>query len=112
MIAVGLGIALPHVDRVGHQLAHGGLEVIVADDAAGDARGAGRDRGLVHHQNVGARALAGRLQHLREVEGRAQPVNPGADDGVFGGLRDRHAGHPVAAKLVRYGLYLPTGLTE
>ena len=37
MIGVGLGVTLPHVDGMGHQLAHGGLEIIVADDAAGDA---------------------------------------------------------------------------
>ena len=91
MIGVGLGVALPDIDGVGHQLAHGRLEIIVADHAAGDARRAGRDRRLVDDKNVGARALAGRLQHLGEMVGRAQAVNAGADDGVFRGLRDRHA---------------------
>ena len=43
VIVIGLGIALPDGDRMRHQLAHRRLEVVVADDAAGDARGAGRD---------------------------------------------------------------------
>ena len=32
-----LGVRLPHLDGVGHELAHGRLEVVVADHAAGDA---------------------------------------------------------------------------
>ena len=49
--------------------------------------------GFVDDKNVGAGAPAGRFQHLGEVEGRAQPVNPRADDGVFDRLRNR----PVAS---------------
>src|SRR4029078_12806795 len=67
-------------------------EIIVADDAAGDAGSAAGDRRFVDDKNVGAGAPAGRFQHLCEVEGRAQPVNPRADDGVFDRLRNR----PVA----------------
>ena len=47
MIGVGLGVALPHLDGMGHQLAHGGLEIIVADDAAGDAGSTAGDRRFV-----------------------------------------------------------------
>ena len=100
MIGVGLGVALPHLDRMGHQLAHGGLEIIVAHHAAGDARGAGRDRRLVDDDDVGARALAGRFQHLGQMKGGAEAVDAGADNGVFGRLRDAHAGTP-RQKLVR-----------
>ena len=88
VIAVGLGVALPLIDRVSHELAHGRLEVVVADDAAGDARGTGGDRGLIHNKDVLAGASAGLFQHLGEVEGGAQPVNSGADDGIFDRLRD------------------------
>src|SRR6476659_2059484 len=88
MIGVGLGVALPDLDRLSHELAHGRLEVVVADDAAGDARGTGGDRGLIHNKDVLAGASAGLFQHLGEVEGGAQPVNSGADDGIFDRLRD------------------------
>jgi len=56
VVAIGLGIALPHLDGMGHQLAHGRLEVVVADDATGDAGRAGADRALVDNENVLARA--------------------------------------------------------
>ena len=112
MIGVGLGVALPHLDGVGHQLAHGRLEIIVADDAAGDARGACRDRRLVDHEDVGARAPAGRFQHLREMEGRAEAVNAGPDDGVFGGLRDAHRRTPSPEDWSGFGPYPWTQSTK
>ena len=37
---------------MGHELAHGGLEVVVADDPAGDARGTGPDAALIQDQDV------------------------------------------------------------
>ena len=43
MIAVGLGVALPNVHGVGHQLAHGGLKVVIANHPAGNTRRAGAD---------------------------------------------------------------------
>src|SRR3546814_4080994 len=49
MIAKGLGVALPHRHGVGHELAHGRLEVVVAHDAAGDAAGPGGDAALVDY---------------------------------------------------------------
>ena len=48
-----------------------------------------------------ARASAARLEHLREMQGRAQAVDAGADDGVFRGLRHRHADLQRHIKLVR-----------
>ena len=37
-----------------HQLAHRGLEVVVANDATGDSRSAGAGVGLVEDEDVGA----------------------------------------------------------
>ena len=75
---------------MGHQLAHGRLEVVVAHHAAGDAAGAGRDRGLVDHQDVLAAALALGFQLGGQVPGGRQAVNAGADDD---GLDVRGQGH-------------------
>nr|ABZ09842.1 hypothetical protein ALOHA_HF4000APKG8L7ctg1g17 [uncultured marine microorganism HF4000_APKG8L7] len=83
MVAVSFGILLPDRDTIGHQLAHGGLEVIVADHTAGDARGAGGDRGLVDDQDVGAAAPAAFAQGPGQVIGRAQAMDTGADDDVL-----------------------------
>ena len=44
MIAIGFGITFPNFYRVCHQLAHGGLEIIIAHDPAGDTGGAGAER--------------------------------------------------------------------
>ena len=44
VVAERLGIGLPDLHARGHQLGHGGLEVVVAHDAAGDARTRRRPR--------------------------------------------------------------------
>ena len=80
---IGLRIALPDIDAFRHQFAHGGLEVIVADHAAGDARCAGRDAALVDHQNILAAALALGLERGGEMIGGTQAVDAGADDEIF-----------------------------
>ena len=94
MIAEGFRVALPHLDGVGHQLAHGRLEVIVADDATRDARGAGADRALVDDDNVFAGPSSALLEKLGEMVSGGEPVNPGTDDGVFGRARKRHTRRP------------------
>ena len=58
VIAVGLGVALPDIDPMRHQLAHRRLVVVVAHDAARDARRAGADRRLVDDEDIRARAFA------------------------------------------------------
>ena len=83
VVAEGLRVALPHRYAVRHQAAHRRLEVIVAHDAAGDARGAGGDAGFVDHQHVLAAALAGLAQVLGQMPGRTEAMNAGADDQVF-----------------------------
>jgi hypothetical protein len=50
---------------VRHELAHRGLIVVVAYDAAGDARGSGGDAGLVQDQDVRAPAAAFCLERER-----------------------------------------------
>ncbi len=94
MIAEGFGVALPHLDGVRHELAHGRLEIIVADDATGDARGAGADHALVHDDNVFAGPSSALLEKLGEMVGGGEPVNPGTDDGEFGRARERHTSRP------------------
>jgi hypothetical protein len=87
VVAVGLRVAFPDRDRMRHQLAHRRLEIVVAHDAAGDARGAGADAGLVEHDDAaaaGADRHAASLQLLREMHRRRQAVDAGADDDVAG----------------------------
>jgi hypothetical protein len=64
-----------------------GLEIVVADHAAGDPGRARADPGLVEHDDAraaGADGDAARSELLREVHGRGQSVDAGADDGVLG----------------------------
>ena len=72
VVVEGLRVGLPHLDARRHQFLHGRLEVVVADHAAGDARRAGRDVGLVDDEDIGA-VLGG-------VPGGRQAVDSGADD--------------------------------
>jgi hypothetical protein len=71
------GVGLPDLHAGGHELGHRGLEVVVAHDPAGDARGAGGDAGLVDDEDL--------LAVLGEVPGGGEAVDPGADDQVLGG---------------------------
>ncbi len=90
VVRVGLGVGLPHLDARLHELAHRGLEVVVADDAARDPRGAGAGVGLVEDDDVGARALRACGKLLGEVIGGRETVDAGSDDDVGGVLRTRH----------------------
>jgi hypothetical protein len=72
-----LGVGLPDFHASRHQLGHGGLEVIVAHDAAGDPGGAGRNAGLVDHQHL--------LAALGEVPGGGEAVHAGPDHEVGDG---------------------------
>ena len=82
VVVVRGGIRLPDLDARLHELAHRRLEVVVADDAAGDARGAGARLRLVEDDDVGARAGAAGAKLLGEVVGGREPVDAGADDDV------------------------------
>ena len=64
VVGVGGRVRFPDLDAGLHQLLHRGLEVVVAHDAAGDARGAGAWMRLLEDDDVGARALAARGQLL------------------------------------------------
>ena len=97
MVVVGLGIALPHLDAGRHQRAHRRLVVIVADHAAGDAGGAGGDRGFVHHRDIGAAAAARGLQRAGQMVGRAEAVDAGTDDEILDVGRKRHPSAPYVA---------------
>src|SRR5262249_9201598 len=78
----------PYGHRVSHQLAHGGLEVVVADDAAGDSRRARADAPLVKDEDVLAAAQAAGRQLPGQVPGRGQPVDSGAADDITTAGRD------------------------
>ena len=54
VVRVRFGVGLPDLDTGLHQLAHRGLEVVVANDATGDSRSAGAGVGLVEDEDVGA----------------------------------------------------------
>ena len=77
-----LGVGLPDLDAGRHQLGHRRLEVVVADDAAGDPGRARGTRGLVDHQHL--------LAALGEVPGGGEAVNARSDDQVWDGALARH----------------------
>jgi hypothetical protein len=72
-----VGVGLPDLHARGHELGHRGLEVVVAHDAARDARRAGGDAGLVDDEDL--------LAVGREVPGRREAVHARADDEVLDG---------------------------
>ena len=71
---------------MGHQLAHGGLKVVVAHDSAGNTRGACTDPNLVDDEHITAIALTASPHGQSEVVGRAQPVHAGTDNQEFRAL--------------------------
>src|SRR4029077_3859220 len=82
MVGERVGVALPHGHRMRHQLAHRGLEVVVADGAAGYA---GRPRAwsaLVEHEDVLAPAQPTGTQLPGQMPGRGQAVDACADNDV------------------------------
>ena len=82
VVRVRLRVGLPDLDAGLHQLAHRGLEVVVANDAAGDSGRAGAGVRLVEDEDVGAGAGAARRELLRQVVRGREAVDPGADDDV------------------------------
>ena len=84
VVVVGLGVRLPDLDAGLHQLAHGGLEVVVADDPAGDPRRARSRCRLLEHDHVGSRALPALPELDGEVVGGREAVHAGADDDEAG----------------------------
>ena len=93
-------IRLPHGHRVGHQLPHGGLKVVVSNHATGNARRSGTGVRLFDDHNVRPVPFAARLEFLGQMPGRRQAVDPGADNAVADGLRKVvcgcHAGESFA----------------
>jgi len=75
-------IRFPHLDARLHQLAHRRLEVVVADDAAGDSRRARAGRALLENDDVRARPEPACAQLLGEVVGGRETVDAGADDDI------------------------------
>src|SRR5262245_38538660 len=65
-----------------HQLAHRGLEVVVADGPARDAGRARAGRALAEDQDVLAAAQPARSQLTAEMPGRGESVDACADDHV------------------------------
>ena len=92
VVAERLRIGFPDLDAVRHQLAHGGLEIIVAHHAAGNAAGPRGDRGLVEHQDVGpaAPAVALGCKAFGQPPRGGQAVDSRADDDIAGVFRETH----------------------
>ncbi len=82
-------IGLPHLHARLHELAHRRLEVVVADDAAGDPARTRARRRLVEDDDVRARAGSARSKLLREVVRGRESVDPGADHDVRRASGDR-----------------------
>src|SRR5215471_8688383 len=91
-----LRVRLPDADRVRHELAHGRLEVVVADDAAGDAGRAGAHAPLVDDEDVLAAAQATAAELACEMPGGGEPVDTRANDHVPAVTRN-HRVPPFAA---------------
>src|SRR5262249_17890058 len=90
-----LRVRLPDADRVRHELAHRRLEVVVADDAAGDAGRAGAHPALVEDEDVLAATEATAPQLAREVPRGGEPVDTRAHDHVPA-VTWNHAARPFA----------------
>ena len=82
VIAVVLGAALPNVHGMGHQLAHGGLKVVIANHTAGNTRRPGADARFVENDDVVPDTLTGRFELQRKVVGSAQTVNSSTNNDV------------------------------
>src|SRR5262249_4919868 len=93
-----LRVRLPDADRVRHEFAHGRLEVVVADDAAGDAGRAGAHPPLVEDEDVLAATEAPAPQRAREMPRGGQSVDARANDHVPAVIRS-HRVPPFAAAL-------------
>ena len=88
VVVVGLRVGFPHLDARLHQLAHRGLEIVVAHDAAGDASRAGAGKRLVEHEDVRARAQGAPTERHSEVVSGGKAMHSRADDDVAcGGWR-------------------------
>ena len=90
MVTIGLGVALPNVHGVGHQLAHGGLKIVITNHPAGNTRRARADTRFVENDDVMAVTLTGRFELQRQVVGGAEPVNPGTNYDVGAARWNRH----------------------
>lgn len=90
MVGVGLCVALPHRDAVGHEFAHGRLKVVVAHHPTGNTGCARADGGLFNDEDVLTAAPAAAFQFQGQVVGGAETVDPGADDQVFAVGRKSH----------------------
>lgn len=80
VVAVGLWVALPDVHRVGHEFAHNGLKVVIANHPAGNTRRARADNRFVENDYVAPVTLTGRFETQPLVVGGAEPMNPGTND--------------------------------
>ena len=98
VVCVGRRVGLPHLDAGLHQLAHRRLEVVVADDAAGDPGRARTGMRLVQHEDVRASAVPASAELLREVVRGREPVDSGPDDDVWNASRQHYCsvGNDVA----------------
>ena len=68
------GVLLEHLDRLPDQVRDRRRAIVVADDPAGDARGAGADPVLLQDEHVGAA--------LRQAPGCGEAVDAAAHDDV------------------------------
>src|SRR4029079_9555042 len=82
MVGERVGVALPYGHRMRHQLAHRGLEVVVADGAAGDAGRTRAGSALIEHEDVLAPAQSAGSEFPGQMPGRGQAVNARADNDV------------------------------
>src|SRR4051794_2649585 len=80
MVGIALRVALPDADRMGHQLPHRRLEIVVADDAAGDARRPRTDLAFVENDDVAILRPSLRGHLGGQMVGGRQAMNPGSDD--------------------------------
>ncbi len=103
-------VAVPDIDGMGHQFAHRRLKVIVSDNAAGYAAGAGRDSRLIQDHDVLATSFTGSLQALGQTPGRAQTMNSRSDNDVLAMGRYCHLTHSLRFTSYIYGLCSKYGL--
>ena len=113
VVLEGLGVGVPYLDGVGHELTHGGLEVVVAHHPAGDARRTSTSCRLLDDDDVVAAARAAGLQFTGQVPRGGQTMDASTDDAVPDRLGKRPGvGHGVLLFLGGPGLWRDPGFRD
>ena len=95
MVGQAFRVAVPYIDRMRHKAPHRRLEIIVADNTAGNTRGAGGDPALLQDHDAALNRLPAFGQALGKLPGSRYPVDPCANDDVIYMFWKSHVGPAI-----------------